>query len=136
MSFNDPTAGVFVFLVVMLVNRVLAEKALKRLTAEDKSRLLDSFSDYRIYGLLVLVILTALFLVAAKAFPHLRLTFIWGLFGLVVLHSIAIMLLSFAKLKKLDIPVHYVNNYVVRSCLQFVALIFLFFTFMTRYFAY
>lgn len=134
MIINDPIVGVLVFLVAMVINRVLAEKALKRLSTEEKARLLDSFSGYRIYSMVVLVILVLLYVIASKTSPELRLTLAWGLFGLVVLSSIVTTVLSYVKLRNLAVPTHYVNNFLFRSCLHFAGLMFLVFTFMKRYF--
>ena len=136
MTINDPTIGIMVFLGTTLINRVLGERALKRLNAEQKARLLDSFSGYRIYGTMVLVILALFYFAAAKTSPQLRFTLARALFGLLVLSSIVTSLLSYLKLKSLEIPRDYMNNFLVRSCLSFVGLTFLVFTFVTRYFAY
>ncbi len=134
MTIIDPFVGVFVFLGVMIVNRILAEKALKPLTAEEKARLLDSFSGYRIYSMLILVVLAIGFFVASKAAADLRPTVTWGLFGFVIVWFIGTLVFSYAKLKRLNVARSYVNNFILRSGLQFVALVFLAFTFLMRYF--
>jgi hypothetical protein len=130
----DPIIGVLVFLGAMVINRVLAEKALRRLSTEEKARLLDSFSNHRIYSMVLLVILVLLYVIASKILPELRLKLAWGLFGLVILSSIVTTILSYVKLKSLAVPTHYVNNFLIRSCLHFAGLVFLVFTFVTRYF--
>ena len=134
MTIIDPFVGVFVFLGVMLINRILAEKALKPLTAEEKARLLDSFSGYRIYSMLILVVLAIGFFVASKTAADLRPTVTWGIFGFVVVWFIGTLVFSYAKMKRLNVARSYVNNFILRSGLQFVALVFLVFTFLTRYF--
>jgi hypothetical protein len=136
MTINDPIVGLLGFLVVMMINRVLAEKALKRLSAEEKAGLLDSFAGYRVYGLAAIVVLVVGYFIAAKARPDLRVTLVWVFFGLVMLHAILITLLSYQKLKTLAAPADYQRNFLVRSALQFVALVFLLFTFVNRYSAY
>jgi hypothetical protein len=134
MTIIDPFVGVFVFLGVMIINRILAEKALKPLTAEEKARLLDSFSGYRIYSMLILVVLAIGFFVASKAAADSRPTVTWGLFGFVVVWFIGTLVFSYAKMKRLNVARSYVNNFILRSGLQFVALVFLVFTFLMRYF--
>jgi hypothetical protein len=134
MTINDPTVGIMVFLGAMLINRVLGERALKRLNAEEKARLLDSFSGYRIYGTMVLVILALFYFAVSKTSPQLRFTLARGFFGLLVLSSLVTSLLSYLKLKSLDLPQFYVNNFLVRSGLYFTGLMFLVFTFVSRYF--
>jgi len=44
------------------------------------------------------------------------------------------LILSYAKLRRLALGDSYVNNFILRSVLQFIALAFLMFTFSMRYF--
>jgi hypothetical protein len=134
MTIIDPFVGVFVFLGVMLINRILAEKALKPLTAEEKARLLDSFSGYRIYSMVIVVVLAIGFFVASKAAADIRPTVTWGIFGFVVVWFIGTLVFSYAKMKRLNVARGYVNNFLLRSGLQFIALVFLVFAFLMRYF--
>ena len=133
MTIIDPFVGVFVFLGVLTINRILAEKALKPLTAEEKALLLDSFSGYRIYSMLILVVLAIGFFAASKAAADLRPTVTRGLFGFVIAWSIGTLVFSYVKMKRLNLARGYVNNFILRSGLQFIALVFLVFTFLMRY---
>src|ERR1700756_4194998 len=114
MIITDPFVGVFVFLVVLVINRVLAERALKRLTVEEKARLLDSFSGLRIYSILILVVLAIGFFVAAKAAPERRPALTFGLFGFAVLYFLGMLLFSYTKLKRLAVAGSYVSNFLFR----------------------
>ena len=135
MTLTDPFLAIFVFVGVMVINRILAEKALKRLTPEEKARLLDAFSNYRIYSTLILVLLVVGFFVASRTTSDLRPTITWGMFSFVIVFFVGTLILSYAKLRRLALGDSYVNNFILRSVLQFIALAFLMFTFSMRYFA-
>ncbi len=62
-------AGMVVFMVLLISSRIIGERALSRLTKEEKLRLLEGFSRHRAYMLIPMFGLLVLSLVAVQAMP-------------------------------------------------------------------
>lgn len=134
MSINDPLFGILVYACALVINRVLGERALKRLTAEEKVKLLDSFSGHRVYSTVAMFILILLFFIVAKASPDSYQILTWTFFGLLIVMSIGSTLFTYMKLKSSSTPQHYITNFLIRCVVYYVGLTLLLVTIATRYF--
>jgi hypothetical protein len=134
MFFNDPLFGILAYVCALVINRVLAEKALKRLTPEEKVKLLDAFSGHRVYSAVAMLILILLFFIVTKVSPASYQTLTWVFFCLLILLSIGSTLFTFTKLKSSATPRHYINNFLIRCVIYYAGLGLLLFTIATRYF--
>src|SRR5882672_4582881 len=114
MFINDPIFGVIVLAWAMLVNRILAERALKRLSTEQKAKLLDSFSKHRTNSIVVVFVLLLIFFIVGRVSPGSYPIMAWVFLGLLVLMSVVTTFLSHRKLKRLSTPKDYINNFLVR----------------------
>jgi|GEM_PF-3610914 len=112
---NDLIFGFIVFGVAAVANRVLAERALKRLDTEQKAGLIDAFAKHRIFHVVTVLILLIVYLVGLRAWPQLIVPIVYGVLILLVLTSIGNGVFSYLKLKKLSAPRNYVSNFLVRS---------------------
>ena len=134
MSINDPLFGILVYACALVINRVLGERALKRLTSEEKVKLLDSFAGHRIYSTVAMFILILVFFIVAKASPDFYQTLTWIFFGLLIVMSIGSTLFTYTKLKSSSAPQHYMNNFFVRCVVYYAGLVTLLVTIATRFF--
>jgi hypothetical protein len=130
---NDLIVGFIAFACAVAINRLLAERALKRLSVEEKARLLDSFSGHRIFSVVSMLIVVVVFFAASKAWPEYYGAVVWGLFIVLVLMSIGNSLFSYVKLKKLAIPKHYAANFLIRCAIYYSALFVVLFTIATKF---
>jgi hypothetical protein len=121
-----PLFVIVVLFASIVVSRIITEKALKRLSPEDKARLLDSFSGYRIFNSALGLGIFILWLVTIEFLPHWRstLTVIFVLSFLVV--SAAISVLSYRKMKGLGLPADYIKSYLIGLAIQYVGVGFAF----------
>lgn len=130
---NDVIFALLAFAFAVAINRLLAERALKRLSVEEKAKLLDSFSGNRIYSVVVMLVSVLVFLIVAKAWPEFYTTLVWGLIVILFLNSLGNGVFSYVKLKKLAIPKHYISNFLIRCVLYYGAFSLLLFTIAMRY---
>jgi small-conductance mechanosensitive channel len=125
MSIKDPLFGILVYACALVINRILGEKALKRLTPEEKVKLLDSFAGHRIYSTVAMFILILLFFIVAKASPDSYQTLTWVFLVLLIVMSIGSTLFTYAKLKSSTAPQHYITNFFIRCVVYYVGLVIL-----------
>jgi hypothetical protein len=64
---SDSLLGLAMFVGAYIVSRIVRERALKRLSTEQKAQLLDAFSGYRTYFMSAAVCLPFLYFVAIKS---------------------------------------------------------------------
>lgn len=132
---TDPLFGVFAFIVTYIISRVINERALKRLTTEEKAKLLDAFSGYRTYNMVIVLSLFFLVLAGDRFLPQLR-SKLWPSFmGLLAALLITISSLSYRKLKNLDMPAAYIKSFLLSTGFQYIGILCLFTPSIIRYFS-
>ncbi|MGH9752182.1 MAG: hypothetical protein ACREA2_05305 [Blastocatellia bacterium] len=121
-----PLLVIVILFSAIVISRIITERALKRLNSEDKARLLDSFSGYRIFNSALLLGVFIIWFVADKYSPHWRstLTIIFALSFLGV--SAAISILSYRKMKGLNLPAGYIKSYLLSLAIQYLGVGFVF----------
>lgn len=134
MTAQDPMLVIVVLFAAILISRIITERALKRLKSEDKARLLDSFSGYRIFNSALTLGIFIIWLVLIEYLPHWRFT-LTAIFVLVFLGvSAAISVLSYRKMKDLNLPADYIKSYLLGLAIQYVGVGFAFTTLLSRTF--
>jgi hypothetical protein len=123
---------IVVLFAAIVISRIITERALKRLSSDDKARLLDSFSGYRIFNSALLLGLFIVWLVTIEFLPHWRytLTVIFVLSFLAV--SAAISVLSYRKMKGLGLPADYIKSCLLGLAIQYVGVGFAFAPLLAR----
>lgn len=119
---TEITVGFLAFIFALLINRVLAERALRLLTAEQKAALLDSFSVFRTYGTFMVALLVVVFIIVTQALPARRLELVRLFFVAIVLSQIARTAWSYSRLNKLGVPKSYVSSFLLRCVIYFSGL--------------
>ena len=111
-----------ILIVTIVISRIVGERALKQLSTEEKGRLLESFSSYRLYNTYVSLALVVAYFVLAdyvwQSSATLALIFIILFFAI----SGTISVLSYRKLKSLNLPDSYTNSYLLRVGIQYIGL--------------
>jgi len=134
---NNTFTFSFLFLIVAIVaSRIVSERALKQLSIEEKGTLLDSFSGYRLYNTIVILGLFVVYFVAINYFPQsyslLTLIFIVLFFAV----SITISVLSYKKLKALNMPENYIKSFLASMAIQYAGVLIVFLPMAWRAFQY
>ncbi len=111
-----------IFLVLILVSRVINEKANKKLTQEKKAELIDLFSKNRITTYAFIIVIFAAYYLILE----------YDLFDLYISLAIYVLLLvsllifnarsAMVKLKTNDFPKSYIKSYVLASMIRFIAI--------------
>ncbi len=65
---RDPLFGFIVLVVAVIISRIIMERALKLLGSDEKARLVDAFSGYRIYNYAAILILMVLYFASTRYF--------------------------------------------------------------------
>src|SRR5438874_2437971 len=130
---SDPLFGIIALVIAIIISRIIMEKALKHLSSDEKARLVDAFSRYRIYNYAAVLVLMVLYLASTKYF--LRFNFIiTPLFFISFLVVTSILsLLSYRKLKALNIPAGYIRSYLISLGIQYVGIGVLFAPIVAKY---
>lgn len=123
---SDSLIGLVGFVVAYIASRVVRERALKRLSTEQKARLLDAFSGYRTYFMSAAVGLPLLYFLAIKLWPSIQSILTPIFFVLFGLMLVLMTWLSFRKLKALNLPNDYIRSFLVSSGIEYLGIAFLF----------
>ena len=124
---NNSTVYFLVLIVAVIASRIVSERALKQLSNDEKGKLLDSFLSHRLYNTIVILGLVVAYFVATNYFPQsfstLTLIFIILFFTV----SATISVLSYKKLRALNMPAGYIKSFLVSMAIQYagVAVVFL-----------
>ena len=115
--------GLFSMLIIILISRVLSERALGKLDKEKKVELLDLFSSKRIYSFVALIAILGLFYAGIhfKWLPPLVNVIVFVC--LITLHIVFSGLSSYKVLKNNDFPEFYISNYLFTTSLRIVGLV-------------
>jgi hypothetical protein len=134
MFLNDQILGFIVFFCAYVISRVINENNLKKLNSEEKARLIDAFSNYRIYSLVTVVVVVIVFFIGNSAFPQFNFILTAAFFAVLLLTTIVNSIFIHKKLSSLNLPAGYIKTYWLSSLLQYFGVIFLFATILSRYF--
>ncbi len=125
--------GLIVFFAAWIGGRAISERAMKILSEREKARLLDGFSNYRIFNLVGVVALAGLHFTLRAFVPNSYYASFPAFVGVLVLYLLFTSMLSYRKLKKLEISDSYINQFLLSTFVQYTG-IFIFFGFMlSRY---
>lgn len=103
---------VAVFLACIVISRILAERALRTLSPEEKVRLVDGFSGMRAYSLLPAVVIVVAALAVPQFFPGAPgWSPLLGL-GLVAAYMVGVHFFIARKLARLRLPADYIQRFL------------------------
>lgn len=112
--------GLLIFFVLFGVSRVLAERALKKLSQKDKASLVDAFSNMRAYYIIPLIVIVLAFLGLVFFFP--RYIEVAGIMYIVFMLAGVILsnVYVYTKVRRLGLPETYVRGYMVSRGISFI----------------
>lgn len=120
-------SGWIALLFAIAASRVLSERAIRRLTPEQKLKLIDGFSATRTYSTLFTVILTISFFLL-QAQPQINQRYLAIGFGASIAIIVVVrMTLTQRKLKLLDMPWDYRRMFFLAQIIAFAGLAWFFY---------
>ncbi len=111
-------SGYIVLLLTIILSRILNERALRELTAEEKVRLLDGFASARAYSLIPLVVLVGGYwlLLSQTKIDGRFLSFAY--FGLIIVWIVVRTYLNQSKLRELQMPASYRQRLMISQSIS------------------
>lgn len=123
--------GLIGFLVCVVASRLLAERGLAKLTAEQKANLVDRFSNQRKYSMVPLVVLLVAFFAGVKAMPEQAPLLVNLLLALVVIYVLGSGVMGYRALKGMKCPPEYIRNYLAARTLSTAGMLVFLFSMLT-----
>ncbi len=121
-----PYFGITVFAALYIASRVIGERALRRLSQEEKARLIDSFSSFRIFSAVIVLLFVVIFLAAENYLTDLSAAIRLGFPAAIFLLLIVLSFATYKKLKSLNVSESYIRTYLITLFLQYLGLAALF----------
>lgn len=103
--------GLVALFGAIIAGRVLSEKAMKQLNADQKVQLMDAFSGIRKYSLIPLVVILVGYLLMVNAKV---LTGAWGhviFLGGIVAYLLVSQIITYRRLRRLSLPEEYIRTF-------------------------
>lgn len=121
-----PYFGITVFAALYIASRVIGERALRRLSQEEKARLIDGFSSFRIFSAVIILLFVVIFLAAENYLTDLSAAVRGGFPAAIFLLFLVLSFITYKKLKSLNISESYIRIYLITLFLQYLGLAALF----------
>jgi hypothetical protein len=126
---DNSIIGFVVFIAAYIAGRMISERALRKLDTEQQGRLVRGFSAYRIVSLVGIILLVLLHYAARTLAADGLLASMAVFVGVLVAYLLLSSIYAFVKLKKLEMPETYINQYLISTLIQYVG-IFVFFGYL------
>ena len=121
--------GLIVFIAAYIVSRLIGERALKLLSENEKGRLLEGFSRNRIFSLFGVIVLVAVHWAMQYYMPNNYLASLPVFVGVLVVYLLLSSIYAYYKLKSIEMPENYINQFLLSTFVQYIGL-FVFFGFL------
>ena len=120
---NNQTIYFLILIIAVVASRIVSERNLKQLSTEEKGKLLDSFSGYRLYNTVVILGLVVAYFAATSYFPqsYSTLTLIFVILFFTISGTITV--LSYQKLKNLNMPQSYIKGFLLSLGIQYAGVV-------------
>jgi hypothetical protein len=100
-----------VFIAAVIVSRILQERALRRLSTEEKGRLVEAFSAYRMFALLPLAAIAGLYFAMSQLDALTTATMLGIYVPLALGFAVVMQVLVYRRLRKLAVDPAYLRVY-------------------------
>lgn len=121
--------GFVAFIIAYIAGRIISERALKLLNENERLKLLQGFSKYRIFSLVGVIILVVMHYALQSLMPNSYVASMPVFVGVLVLYLLLSSIYAYKKLKNLEMPDNYINQFLLSTLVQYIGL-FLFFGFL------
>ena len=115
-----------IFFILLIVSRILGEKAYKLLNAEEKAKIMDGFSGMRAFALIPLFLIIGLFWFAAKYSVLNEKLIFYGYPIALIVYLAVIHNIVTSKFKKLEFKEEFIKKYLFSRLISYVGIAVLF----------
>ncbi len=123
---TQPFFGLAVFAAAYILSRIINERGLKILNKEEKARLIDNFSTYRIFSSIAVIVVLGLLIVSERFLRQLPSEYQLAFPLAVISVLFSLNFIGYKKLTTLDLPRRYLNFYLISIFVQYFGIFFLF----------
>ena len=123
---TQPFFGLAVFAAAYILSRIINERGLKILNTEEKARLIDNFSTYRIFSSIAVIVVLGLLIVSERFLRQLPSEYHLAFPLAVISVLFSLNFIGYKKLTTLDLPKRYLNFYLISIFVQYFGIFFLF----------
>jgi len=125
MPLVPPPVGMAVFLAAIIVSRIIQERALRRLSTEEKGQLVEAFSGLRLFALVPLAALAGLYFLM-MSLEALTTSMLLTIFlPAALLFSVVMQVLIHRRLRRLRLHPDYLRAYAIGRGLFLVGFVLL-----------
>lgn len=118
--------GFIAFIIAYVAGRIISERALNLLSEDEQKKLLQGFSKYKIFSLVGIILIVVIHYGLRFFVPESSAASMPAIVTALVLYLLANTVISYKKLKNLEMPDEYINRFLFSTLIQYVGL-FLFF---------
>jgi hypothetical protein len=109
------------FFLVIVVNRILQERALRKLSTEQKGQLVEAFSGYRMTALIPVAAIAGLYMLMTQLEAVTTAVMLAVYIPAVLVFSLVLQVFVYRKLRTLKVDPEYLRVYVIGRGLMAVA---------------
>ncbi len=121
-------SGFVAIIGAIIISRIISERGFRRLSDEEKVRLMDGFSAIRAYSMIpILLLIGAYWFIATRTVVSQQYLTI-GYFGLFITYVVALAFLNQHKLHQLGLPSNYRRAFTIAQAIRFLGIAWFFFT--------
>ena len=115
--------GIVVFIVCFAVSRLVAERALRTLTPDQKLALLEAFSGARAYYFIPIAAVTILYMVVVNLLPEHHDGIFCGFLSVGAVSLVGVYGFGYYKIKQLDLPRSYLLRFGLSRAISLLGLL-------------
>lgn len=123
---TQPFFGLAVFAAAYILSRIINERGLKMLNADEKARLLDGFSKFRLFSSVAIIVVLGVLILSDRFIQNLPAGFSLAFPFAIISVLLTLNFIGYKKLSTLDLPKEYVRNYLFSIFIQLIGIVFLF----------
>ncbi len=118
--------GFIVFIATYIVGRIISERALNILSENERGKLLQGFSKYRIFSLVGVIVLVVVHYALQSSMPNSYFASMPVFIGALVLYLLINTVYAYKKLRNLEMPDRYINQFLFSTLIQYIGIFFFF----------
>ncbi|MGE3799652.1 MAG: hypothetical protein AB7H80_01380 [Candidatus Kapaibacterium sp.] len=120
---SNYTIGILIVFIGVIISRFITERGMKVLSIEEKGRLVEAFSSFRIWNLLPFVLVLIVYFFLKKSGSSWSPESIGIFMGILFLIALASKVFAARKLRTLDLPQSYLKKHAIGQTVSLISLV-------------
>lgn len=118
--------GVFFWLASIFISSITYNKALKKLSQEKKAELIDKFSGFRNYSMLIMIVIIAVYFILLQQNTGNRKILTICYLITFIIYLVVVNFYTYSVLKKNNFDTGFIRDYLLTAIIRFTGFIVLF----------